>query len=74
MNVRSKDAEPIDPVTKEDKKYLLISYGGPGSGGRPGGPSNISTGLGSNLFDLIFQKLRIKKKSRKRSEGEEEPQ
>jgi hypothetical protein len=73
MNIRSKDGEPVDPVTREAKKYMLISYGGPGSGGRPGGPSSISAGLGSSLFDLIFEKLGIKKKSRKRSVDEEEP-
>jgi hypothetical protein len=71
MNERSKDAEPIDPVIKENKKYLPITYGGYGSGGRPGGPTNLSAGLGGGLFDFFFEKLGIKKKSRKRSEGEE---
>jgi hypothetical protein len=69
MNVRSKDAEPVDPVTRENKKYLQISYGG--SGWRPGAPSGINPGPGGSLFDLIFEKLGIKKKSRKRSEDEE---
>jgi hypothetical protein len=71
MNVRSKDAEPIDPVIKENKEYIPITYGGYGSGGRPGGPTNLSAGLGGGLFDFIFEKLRIKKRPRKRSEGEE---
>ncbi len=71
MNVRSKDAEPVDPVIKEYKKYVPITYGGVGSLSRPGGPSNLGAGLGGGLFDIIFEKLGIKKKSRKRSEGEE---
>jgi hypothetical protein len=70
MNIHSKDAEPIDPETKEKKKYMPITYGG--SGWRPGAPSSISAGLGGGLFDIIFEKLGIKKKSRKRDEGEEE--
>lgn len=45
MNIRSKDAEPLDPELKEIKKYFLITYGGPGSGGRPNAPTNISIGL-----------------------------
>jgi hypothetical protein len=61
MNIRNKDGEPFDSVTREAKKYMLISYGGPGSGGRPGGPSSISAGLGGSLFDLIFEKLGIRK-------------
>jgi hypothetical protein len=48
-----------------------ITYGGVGPLSRPGGPSNLGAGLGGGLFDIIFEKLGIKKKSRKRSEGEE---
>ena len=68
MNIRSKDAEPIDPVIIAPKKYLQITYGGPGSGGRPNSPASISIGLGASLFDLVFEKLGIKKKSRNRLE------
>ena len=71
MNTQSKDAEPVDPVKRETKKYLPITYGGAGSGGRPNAPSNLSIGLGGGLFDIIFEKLGIKKKKYKRSEGEE---
>lgn len=71
MNIRSKDAEPIDPEKKEGKKYLLITYGGPGSGGRPNAPTNLSIGLGGGLFDIIFEKLGIKKRTRNRSEDKE---
>jgi hypothetical protein len=71
MNIRSKDAEPLDPEIKEIKKYLPITYGGSGSGGRPNAPTNISIGLGSSLFDMFFEKLGIKKRSRNRSEDKE---
>jgi hypothetical protein len=50
---------------------LPITYGGFGSGGRPGGPTILSAGLGGGLFDLVFEKLGIKEKSSKGSEGEE---
>jgi hypothetical protein len=71
MHVHSQDAEEIDPVKKEQKKYLPITYGGAGSGGRAGVPTNLPAGLGGGLFDFIFEKLGIKKKKRRRSEGQE---
>jgi hypothetical protein len=71
MNVRSKYAEDENAVPKEKKKYLPIGYGGPNTGGRGGMPVDGRFGQASGLFDIFFEKLGIKKKSRKRSEGEE---
>ena len=71
MNVRSKYAEDENAVPKEKKTYLAVGYGGPNTGGRGGAPVDGRIGQAAGWFDVIFEKLGIKKKSRNRSEGEE---
>ena len=71
MNVRSKYAEDENEVPKEKKKYLPVGYGGPNTGGRAGFSLDGRIGQAGGLFDIIFEKLGIKKKARRRSEGEE---
>jgi hypothetical protein len=71
MNVRSKYAEDENAIPKEKKKYLPVGYGGPNTGGRAGASLDGRFGQAGGLFDMIFEKLGIKKKSRQRSEGEE---
>jgi hypothetical protein len=72
MNVRSKYAEDENAIPKENKKYLPVGYGGPNTGGRAGASLDGRFGAASGLFDMIFEKLGIKKKSHKRSEDEKE--
>ena len=71
MNVHSKYAEGENAVHAEKQKYLSVGFGGPNTGGRAGFPLDGRIGQASGLFDMIFEKLGIKKKSRTRSEGEE---
>ena len=71
MNVRSKYAEDENAAPAEKKKYLPVGFGGPNTGGRGGFPLDGRIGQAGGLFEMIFEKLGIKKKSRKRSEGEE---
>jgi hypothetical protein len=71
MNVRSKFAEDENAVHAEKKKYLSVGFGGPNTGGRSGASLDGRFGQAGGLFDMIFEKLGIKKKSRRRSEDEE---
>ena len=71
MNVRIKDAEDDDALPKEKKTYLPVGFGGPNSGGRGGASLDGRFGQAGGLFDIIFEKLGIKKKPRRHSEGEE---
>ena len=71
MNVKSKYDTEGEEVREPKKKYLWLGYGqsnqtgGGGRGRMMGGVWDIHT------FDFIFEKLGLKKKNRKRSEGEE---
>jgi hypothetical protein len=71
MNLQSKYAEDKKPETKK-KKYLPIGYGGPNTGGRGGFPVDGRFGQEAGLFDIFFEFLGIKKKSRKHSEGDDQ--
>jgi len=69
MNVKSKydmSDEPREPK----KKYLWLGYGTSNQG------RDIRSGMSAvvwdpHTFDVIFEKLGLKKKKRRRSEGEE---
>jgi hypothetical protein len=69
MKLRSKDAENEDPFPEERKQYLSVGYGGPNSGGRAGFPVDGRFGQQAGLFDIIFEKLGLKEKSRQRLNG-----
>jgi hypothetical protein len=70
MSVHSKYAEDENAIPKEKKKYLPVGYGGSNTGGRAGASLDGRFGAAGGLFDILFEKLGIKKKSRKRSEIE----
>jgi hypothetical protein len=69
MNLRSKDAESEDPIPEERKQYLSVGYGGPNTGGRAGFPVDGRFGQQAGLFDIIFEELGLKEKSRQLSNG-----
>ena len=69
MNVKSK-YDDSDAVREPKKKYIWLGYGqnsqaGGGARGQPGWVWDTHT------FDIILEKLGLKKKTKHRSEGEE---
>jgi hypothetical protein len=72
MNLKSRYDEG-DAPKEPKKKYYFVGYGNPGYGGatRRGGYSGNAL-WDLHMFDVVLEKLGIKKKApRRRSEGEE---
>jgi len=71
MNVKSKYDTEGDAAKEPKKQYYWLGYGNPsylagdGRGRMMGGVWDAKT------FDIIFEKLGLKKKIHRRSEGEE---
>jgi hypothetical protein len=70
MNVKSK-FDTSDEPKEPKKKYLWLGYGNTNQGGRDTRGSMSAVVWDPHTFDVIFEKLGLKKKKRKRSEGEE---
>ncbi len=68
MNVKSKYDES-DVAREPKKKYIWLGYGNTSQGDVRGRMTGIV--WDTHTFDTIFEKLGLKKKTRKRSEGEE---
>ena len=60
-------------VKEEPKQYMFLGYGNYNNygGGPPGRMMDAGLARSPQLFDLFFEALGIKKKTRRRSEGEE---
>lgn len=77
MNVHSKYDTDESEIKPQKPRYLKIGYGGPNTGGRSGfgvdGALGVQVQLPAapGLFDSIFEVLGVKKKKRRRSEGDE---
>ncbi len=73
MNVKSKYDEGDAAKEPGKKKYMFLGYGNSSYSGGPqrrGGFAGSAV-PGLHVFDIILEKLGIKKKVRRRSEGEE---
>ncbi len=74
MNVKSK-FDDSDTVKEPKKKYYFLGYSNSayrGGGERRGFGGNSGTAvLDLHMFDILLEKLGIKKKVRRRSEGDE---
>ncbi len=70
MNVKSK-FDTSDEGKESKKRYMYLGFSNAsqfgGANSRFRGPASFGN---PHFFDLIFEKLGIKKKSRRRSEGE----
>ncbi len=70
MNVKSKYDE-TDAVKEPKKKYLWLGYGNSSQGGGDRRGAQMGFVWDTHMFDIVLEKLGIKKKVRRRSEGEE---
>jgi hypothetical protein len=71
MNVKSKFDTEDDAVREPKKQYYWFGYGNPNQLGGDGRGRLMGGIWDSKTFDGIFEKLGLKKKTRKRSEGDE---
>jgi hypothetical protein len=70
MNVKSK-YDDSDAVKEPKKQYYWLGYGNSSQGGADRRGTMTGTVWDTHMFDIILEKLGIKKKIRRRSEGEE---
>jgi hypothetical protein len=70
MNVKSKYDE-TDAVKEPRKKYYWLGYGNASQGGADRRGYMAASIWDLHMFDIVLEKLGVKKKVRRRSEGEE---
>ena len=70
MNLKSK-YDDTDAVREPKKKYYWLGYGNPSQGGAGRRGAMFASVWDNHMFDIILEKLGIKKKPRNRFEGDE---